>query len=530
MRTANPQLIVADMMTAFAEANPDLDVLTFEGAGVREDEVRTNRQLVDNAHRIAKALSDRGMEPGDRFALLMQNHPEFVETMIAASITNCVIVPIDPRTRGDKLAYTLNNSNCKGILCADYALAQVNDVLGRTPELGWALVLESDEAGALPVSDCAIASPLREVLAAPLELQEIRTDDPMSPFEIIYTSGTTGDPKGVVMGGGRFCMSSMVALLVGWADDERPYTGLSLTHGNAQLLTLSPALAHQKRAVFSRKFTKSRLWDICRKYGCTVFNLLGGMTTAIYSEPIKENDADNPVRRVFSAGMPSGIWERFAKRFDVQVVEGYGAVEGGFALNNGDGPVGSFGKPVGMEMKIVDEDGNECPPGVQGELISRPLGGEAEVEYFGNKDASEKKTWGGWLRSGDVCHTDEDGWFYFDYRKGGGIRHNGDFVNPGFVEAVVAEHPAVTDVFVYGVTAASGAPGEKDVVAAIVLAEGADFDKDALFEHCKRGLEPNFVPSHLQVVAEIPKTASEKPQERFLTAAFEQDRSNVHSR
>ncbi len=528
MRTPS-DMILADMMTAHAEANPDLDVLTFEGAGVREDEVRTNRMLVDNAHRIARALIDRGMGVGDRFALLMQNHPEFVETMIAASITGCVFVPVDPRTRGDKLAYTLNNSNCKGVVCADYALAQVDAVRDKTPELKWALVLESDEQGAMPIGDCPIAESLAPILAADVEPVEIRSNSPEDAFEIIDTSGTPGDPTGVVMSVGRFCASSMVALLVQWAEDERPYTGLSLTHGNAQLLTLSPILAHQKRGVFSRKFTKSRLWDICRKYDCTVFNLLGGMTTAIYSEPPKDNDADNPVRRVFSAGMPAGIWERFAKRFDVQVIEGYGAVEGGFAMNNGDGPVGSFGKPIGMEMKIVDDDGNECAPGVPGELISRPLGGKAEVEYFGNEEASEKKTWGGWLHSGDVCHTDEGGWFYFDYRKGGGIRHNGDFVNPGFVEAVVAEHPAVTDVFVYGVTAASGAPGEKDVVAAIVLAEGATLDAPSIFAHCRDGLEPNFVPSYLQVVDEIPKTASEKPQERFLITAFEGDRSNIHT-
>jgi len=287
----------------------------------------------------------------------------------------------------------------------------------------------------------------------------------------------------------------------------------------------------KKRAVISRKFSKSRLWDITRKYGCTLFNLLGGMTTAIYSEPPREDDADNPVRRVFSAGMPSTIWEKFQQRFDVRVIEGYGAVEGGLAINRGDGPVGSFGKPPpNLEMKIVDEDGNECPPGVMGELISRPADGSApKVEYFGNRDASAKKTWGGWLRSGDICHRDAEGWFYFDYRKGGGLRHNGDFVNPGFVERVIAEHPQVTDVFVYGVPAASGAPGEKDVVAAIVPVPGAPLDVASVFAACRAGLEPNFIPSYLQVVEEIPKTASEKPQERFLIERFERERESVHT-
>jgi crotonobetaine/carnitine-CoA ligase len=121
-------------------------------------------------------------------------------------------------------------------------------------------------------------------------------------------------------------------------------------------------------------------------------------------------------------------------------------------------------------------------------------------------------------------HTDADGWFFFDYRKGGGLRHNGDFVNPGFVEKVLAEHPQIDDVFVYGVPAASGAPGEKDVVAAVVVAAGAELDVAGVFAHCRDGLESNFVPSYLHVVAEIPKTASEKPQERFLLDAFDADR------
>ena len=121
---------------------------------------------------------------------------------------------------------------------------------------------------------------------------------------------------------------------------------------------------------------------------------------------------------------------------------------------------------------------------------------------------------------GDVGHTDEDGWFYFDYRMGGGIRRNGDFVNVGFVEKVVAEYPEVDDVFVYGVDIKNGAPGEKDVVAAVVPANGGSLDPQDLFRHCRDHLESNFVPSYIQVLDEIPKTASEKPQERFCLELF----------
>jgi len=375
---------------------------------------------------------------------------------------------------------------------------------------------------------------LAAILEGPEVYPDVRVDDPNDGFEIVYTSGTTGDPKGVVCSNMRYTGAMFIGQMLNFASDERPYNGLSLTHGNAQMITLAPCLGLKLRGVFSRKFTKSRLWDVCREHGCTVFNLLGGMATAIYSEPPKPNDSDNPVRFVVSAGMPISLWDAFEKRFDVKVLEVYGAIEGGLAINPvGVGPKGSFGKPPPMlEMKVVDDDGNECAPGVVGELISRPLmpGEEAKVEYFKDEAASKAKTRGGWLRSGDMCHTDADGWFYFDFRKGGAIRHNGDFVNPGFVEKVVAEHPLVDDVFVYGVPAASGAPGEKDVVAAIVAVKDRPFDAKAVFEACVRGLEPNFVPSYLQLVEEIPKTASEKPQERFLLDRFKIGAPGVYSR
>jgi crotonobetaine/carnitine-CoA ligase len=312
--------------------------------------------------------------------------------------------------------------------------------------------------------------------------------------------------------------------------DDRPYTGLSLTHANAQVITLGTTLYMGVRGVFSRKFTKSRLWDITRHYGCTLFNLLGGMTTAIYSEPEKPDDGDNPVRYVLSAGMPAAIWEKFANRFKVDVYEFYGAAEGGLTLNPpGTGPIGSIGKPPpSLIGKVVDENDVECAPGEQGEIVFKNADGTSPVvSYFKNPEASSKKTGDGWLRMGDVGYRDEEGWFYFLYRKGGGIRHNGDFVNPAFVERELAEHPHVDDVFVYGVTSANGVPGEKDVVAAIVPVDREGFDAADVFRLCRANLETNFVPSYLQIVDEIPKTASEKPQERFLLDAFDVDAANV---
>jgi len=525
-------LILADYIATKAESKPDHLVVTFEGADTRPDETRTYAQLFDNGNRLAATLIDRGMGHGDRFATLIRNHPEFIDCMVGASVSGCVVVPIDPRTRGEKLKFTLNNSESRGIVCAFYSLPQVLEVAEGVPSLQWILVLDDEEdAGEVTLADMPLAESFLSVYDRPAEVVDVRLRTPEDPLQIIYTSGTTGDPKGVVFGNVRFGGAMMGGQIFQWRSDDSPYTGLSLTHGNAQLLTFAPALGMDLPVVISRKFTKSRLWDITRKYNCTIFNLLGGMATAVYSEPARDGDADNPVRMVLSAGMPQAIWRNFEKRFDLKIFEMYGAIEGGMALNPpGLGPVGSFGMaPPNLEIRIVDEQGEACAPGELGELVSRPADGSGvQVEYFRNPEASKEKTAGGWLHSGDVCHQDQDGWLYFDFRKGGGIRHNGDFVNPGFVEKVLAEDPQVTDVFVYGVPAASGAPGERDVVAAVVAVDPTIFDAACVFEHCAADLEANFVPTYLQVVEEIPKTASEKPQERFLLERFAVDAPGVY--
>ncbi|MDA0822925.1 MAG: AMP-binding protein [Proteobacteria bacterium] len=509
---------------------PDRDVLTFvtvNGTGGFDEEQRTYTQLWQNGQRIAAALDGEGMQLGEAFGLITLNHPEFVDVMVGSSIAGTVFVPIDPRTKGKKLAFMLEHAGCRGVVIGDYALAQLIDVLNDCPSLQWIWVL--GDAGSAATSSLRVTS-VAEILARSASDIAVRVNDPEVPMQMLYTSGTTGDPKAILSPYSRFGTVASLGETLGLRSDDRPYTGLSLTHANAQLITLGTVLFMGLRGVFSRKFTKSRLWEITRCYQCTMFNLLGGMTTAIYSEPHKSDDADNPVRYVLSAGMPAALWEKFATRYGIEVFEFYGAAEGGLTINPpGSAPVGSIGKtPLTAEGRIVDEHDNECTPGEPGEIVFRNADGTCPVvSYFKNIEASQQKTAEGWLRMGDIGYRDENGCYYFLYRKGGGIRRNGDFINPAFVEKELAEHPAIDDVFVYGVPSSNGVPGEKDVVAAIVPARDIEFDPAVIFAACRTHLESGFVPSYLQVVAEIPKTASEKPQERFLLEAFDVGASNV---
>jgi crotonobetaine/carnitine-CoA ligase len=520
------QVILANLILAWAEKPPQSELLTFISAGEEGrwvEETRNYQQLWHNGQCLAAALSNLGMGKSDRFAMVMQNHPEFVDAMVASSVLGTVYVPIDPGARADKLAYMLDFSESRGVLVADYAMDAVIAVLDRAPAIEWLIVVPTGSRDKLPASPVPIRWLADLTPARPFDL-DVAVNDPDEMMQMLFTSGTTGDPKALMFPYTRFDNVVALATEFGINDDDRLYTGLSLTHANAQLISLGIALKKGIPCVISRKFSKSRLWDVCRQYGCTLFNLLGGMTTAIYSDPARENDGDNPVRCVLSAGMPATIWQDFEQRFGVRVFEIYGATEGGNTFNPpGVGPVGSMGKPPpGLEARILDEHDNECRPGVPGEIVFRNAGGSCgDVTYLKNPLASKNKTRGGWLRMGDVGHTDADGWIYFDYRAGDSIRHNGEFIDINFVQKIVAEHAQVSDVFVYGVAATTGVPGEKDVVAAVVAFPGEGLDTEDLFRHCRRTLSTNSVPSTLQLMASIPKTASQKPQQRYCLEHFE---------
>lgn len=519
---------IAHELEARAENRPDFAVVTFEN-GDYPAEVVTYADIVLQGRKVAGCLARSGIGKGDAFALVMRNHPEYLYCLYAATALGAVMIPIDPRVKGDRLRFMLKDSKARGVFCTAEFGPAVSEALKGLPDVKLLGVAYKDGMGLTVDGRFPVLNDLLEGPEAPVP--NGRSDEIAVPIEIIYTSGTTGDPKGVVIKGDRLAPFSQLALFVWqYTPEDRLYTGLSLTHGNAQAVTLMPSLMLSIPSVISRTFTKSRIWDICRKYGCTTFSLLGGMMMGIFSEPPKEKDADNPVRLVLSAGTPSPIWEAFERRFNVLIHEWYGAVEGGFAHKPpGVGPVGSFGKPLEglMEMQVVGPDGKECRAGETGELLFRMKGQATEVEYLGKKQASEEKTRDGWLHTGDMCHRDEAGWFFFDYRAGGGLRRAGDFIQPQYVEAAIAVHPAVSDVCVYGVPASSGAPGESDLVAAVAPMTGIAIDPASIFTHCRDSLEKNAVPSFLQVVDVIPKSASEKNLDRLLKEDFRKDAENV---
>jgi crotonobetaine/carnitine-CoA ligase len=529
------QAVLSRVVAAEAARDPDRLVLVFENGQLPAERV-TAGDLAVLGNLLAGELARGGLQRGDRVAIMLRNNPEFVYGLVANAKLALPTVPIDPRARGEKLAYFLNFAECAGLLTADYVVAdeEVAEVIRRSGVRTWVVSTPEGRAMGLDYSsDWDIVNAALSGTEAPdvgEHVEHIGT-----PWLLAYTSGTTGDPKAIEFNHDRMPFYRKLPEFFGYQPDDVPYTGLSLTHGNALIATMMPAVwGAVDHTVLSRWFTKTRLWDVCIDYGVTTWSNLGGIATAVYSEPTSSKDRAHQVRLVISAGMPREIWHAFEGRFGVKILEWYGTMEGGFACNPvGEGPAGSFGKPPDglLEMEVVDDDGRPVPPGVVGELVLRPVGGEAKLTYFKNPEASARKVRDGWLRTGDMVNRDDDGWFYFAHRREeGGLRKAGEFIAEGFIRRVLAEDPEVLDVHIYGAPSRAGAPGETDIVAAVVPRSRDSFDADALFARCAARLERSHVPDFIQVVDDLPRTASEKVQTRFLLEALKESGADVFTR
>lgn len=534
MDAADEGWVFGRLVAERAEREPDRLAFVFENGALPAERV-LNRDLALKGNRLAARLRADGFARGDRLAVMMRNHPEFLYALVAASKLALVTVPVDPRARGDRLRYFLTFAECKGAVVADYTVAD-EAAAGVLREAGVRPYVVSTAEGRELGADVSGWPAAGEALEGP-DVPDAgrRVDSLDEPWLLSYTSGTTGDPKAIVVPYDRLPFYARTADLFGLRAEDVPYTGLSLVHGNALFVSMLPSLlGRTDHTVLSRWFTKTRLWDVCRAHGCTTWSNLGGIATAVYGEPPSPEDRAHKVRLVLSAGMPPELWRPFEERFGVTVLEWYGTMEGGFACGRpGVTPVGSFGKPPAgvFEMDVFDEHDRPLPPGEVGELVVRPAGRPAQLEYHRNPEASAAKIRGGWLHTGDMCRRDEEGWLYFSHRKEeGGIRKLGEFVPVGFVGRVLAEDPEVLDVHVYGVPARSGAPGESDLVAAVVVRDRSAFDPRRLLERCARRLERAHVPDLVQVVDELPKTPTQKVQVRFLVELLGSAPASVYAR
>jgi len=280
--------------------------------------------LYSNGNALAAFLVEKGMLKGDRFAVVLQNQPENVEALIAASIAGCVLVSVDPRSKADRLAYILNQSNCRGVICADYNATDVAAVVAGSP-VKWSLLVMPDHAGVvgdgLPDVDSYF-----NIVSLTRELLELRCESGLDPLQILYAACPSDNPDGITSSNSELCVAGKTwPEILGLGESDVLYTGLSLSHPNAQFLTLAVSLATGIPSVYSCAFSRYGFWSHIRRHGCTVINLLGAMYLALYNEPPKRSDPQTPARLGTGSGIPAAILKDFSRRFDLELVEFHGA-------------------------------------------------------------------------------------------------------------------------------------------------------------------------------------------------------------
>ncbi|MBU1672600.1 MAG: AMP-binding protein [Actinobacteria bacterium] len=474
-----------------------------------EDEVVSYADMDRNANRLANFLLDRGGGPGRGVAVMMGNSPVWLDVFFGMSKAGMYAVPVNTALMSDQLAYIIDNSDA-GFIVIDYDLVpQYQAVADRVPGVQRVLVnaREAPCGYTIPegMEDLSLAyGPLSDPTRPSVEY------NPEDLCVIMYTSGTTGLPKGVMY---RYGSSNVKALAIAarllYEKGEVSYTCYPLFHGNALFLTVITSLHVRGRVALSRKFSASRFWDEVRRYGATTFNGLGAVMPILMKQPAKSNDADNEVRYVFSAGCPASIWEDFEKRFDLKIIEGYGAVDGGGALllNLGTAPVGSMGKPIGTKCRVVDPEGNEVPPGTTGEMICEVGSKKSSMQYYKNAGATNEKVRDGWLYSGDLVYQDEEGYYYFVGRNTESMRVKGENVSAFEVEQAIGKHPDVLECAAYAVPSDLA---EDEIMACVVPVEGRHIDPAAIRAFLSDKLAKFAIPRYWRVMDEIPKTETHR--------------------
>lgn len=526
-RPDSPEAITfADLVAEHAAADSDRLTYIFERGDEHPEERVTAGDLALHGNQLAWALQQEGLGRGDRVAVMMRNHPEFLYALAGLSQLGAIAVPVDPRARDDVLRHYLQRVGTRAVIAADYVVADegARAVMAESDVVPYAVgTPEGREEGV----DVGGVADLTEVLTGAEKPDVGRLLDTVDfPWALHFTSGTTGPPKPIVVSYLRMAHYRHFRDYFDLRPDDVPYTGLSFAHGNALRVTMLPSLfGHTSHSVFSRWFTTTRLWDVCRRYGCTTWSNLGGIATAVFAKPPSPLDREHKVRQVTSAGMPRDLREPFEERFGVKVLEQYGTTEAGVVAVNrpGEGPPGSFGRALpDQEVAIIDDAGHHLGPGEVGHLIVRSRRPD-RFEYYGDPEATAAKYHGDWLRTGDLCSIDADGWLFFSHRdEEGGVRRLGEFISTDSIMRTIAGFPEVSDVHVYGIPDPSGAPGESLLVAAVIPAADGTFDPQRVLSRCTEELKNNARPALLQVLDEFPLTPTAKVQTRHLRTMLDE--------
>jgi len=499
-----------------ARANPDREAYVDSLTGFR----LTYAQLNQRCNRAAGALAEIGVKRCDRVAILMMNGHVFIETFVAIAKLGAIAVPLNWRLTPTELEFIIRDSGAKTLVFGSgFQASAISLYQEKNTHLQhWIEVSEAPEAGTAIVE---FAKPYEALCATAKEYEpqvEIVDDDLLY---IMYTSGTTGLPKGVVHTHGSSIWALLTIIMTtDMQATDRFLIALPMFHVGA-LTPVALSIYLGGTSVVMRSFDPVQAWQAIEKEKITTGILVPAMLNFMLQVGDLSRFDYRSVRWMMSGASPVPVsLIRKYMELGIEIHQIYGLTEscGPACLVTGENAIlkiGSTGKAFfHTDVKIVDADGGDCPPGDPGEvLVSGP---HVMKEYWNNPQATAKTIVDGWLHTGDMAVQDEEGFVYIKDRLKDMVISGGENIYPAEIENVLLTHPDIRDAAVIG------QPSERwgESPFAVIVAGRESLSEAEVLDFCVDKLASFKHPKGVAFVSELPRNPSGKVLKRLLRKQF----------
>jgi acetyl-CoA synthetase/medium-chain acyl-CoA synthetase len=466
-------------------------------------------EVAATSDRVASALAERGVRPGDPVLVMLPKRPEWHLAMVGVLKAGALAIPCSTSLRPKDLRYRGEHSGAVAAIADAACWPALAEVRAALPALRHVLVLEGAGEGAEDYEQ-ALAS-------APAHAPVVETAA-VDPALVYYTSGTTGPPKAVLHAHAwtfahRYTASEWLGLRPG----ERVWTTSDTGWAKAAYSVLfGPWSLGAEVFLYAGRFDPATELALLAEIAPRVFCAPPTEFRLLVKEPALRERSFPALRECVSAGEPLNpeVIRAWREATGLTIRDGYGQTETILLVGNFPGlPVraGAMGLPMpGHDVDVIDEQGRRLPPGEVGDLALHGRPPSLFLEYWKDPDATRRTRRGPWYVTGDRARRDEDGYLWFVGRADDVIISAGYRIGPFEVESALVEHPDVTEA------AAVAAPDPDRgavVMAFVVLRAGVRGDEALVRElqdHVKRVTAPYKYPRRIAFVETLPKTVSGK--------------------
>jgi long-chain acyl-CoA synthetase len=531
-----PEIPLHAFLENTARKYPDRAATVFYGNRV------SYGRLWDESLRLAGALRELGLEKGDRVAMLLPNVPQFIVAYNGILATGGVTVPINPLNPVEEIAREITETGAETLIALDR-------LLDRIPEEPTKNLIVTEAAAYAP-GHLRILSRLggrkrpegslsiEELVKGP-RMEKTPRIDPGEDFAaILYTSGTTGQPKGVMLTHRNLVANALQSYhwLRGWGYSAKPQPAgwpvvvcaVPFFHSYGMTVALNETIQYGCSLVLVPEPSADAIMKAIQSHNATHLPAIPRFIREILNHPDLPNRDLTSLTSIVSGGAPieSGLVERFEELTGATFYQGYGITEAGPSTHCTPTEGSPNRRTVGLpfpdtEVRVVDLQLGEIElgPGEKGELLVR--GPQVMKGYWNDPEATARVLKDGWLHTGDIVETDNEGFLYIVGRKRDRIVASGHTVWPSEVEEVLEAHPRVERAVAIGVP--DPLRCDTDVEAFVTLEESVENDglEAELLGLCAKSLDYFKVPAKITVVASLPLTALGKVDRVAVEAELE---------